>query len=88
MPPNTPVAVRQQVPKVTPEAIEAWRAGDYWALHAALGLKLWEIPDWNHEPPVAPPPDWPAALAAYEHTCAMQKQMIADGEITITPPAS
>ena len=46
------------------------------------------MPDWNHEPPVAPPPDWPAALAAYEHTCAMQKQMIADGEITITPQAS
>lgn len=29
--------------KITPEAIEAFRAGDQWALHRALGLKLWEI---------------------------------------------
>ena len=29
--------------RITPEAVEAFRAGDYLALHAALGLRPWEV---------------------------------------------
>jgi hypothetical protein len=28
--------------------------GDYWALHRALGLALWQMPDWRLDPPEEP----------------------------------
>ena len=34
---------RTPASKITPEAVEAFRAGDHNALHTALGLKPWEI---------------------------------------------
>jgi hypothetical protein len=40
--------------RVTPEAIAAWQAGDYWGLHAALGLRVWQMPDWGEDPPERP----------------------------------
>lgn len=36
---------------ITPAAIAAWRAADYWALHEALRLPLWSMPDWGCDPP-------------------------------------
>lgn len=36
-------AGKSRVHKVTAEAIEAWRAGDYSRLHMALGLRPWEM---------------------------------------------
>ena len=36
---------------ITPEAVAAWRAGDYWALHRALNLRPWQMPDWRCDPP-------------------------------------
>jgi hypothetical protein len=36
---------------IDPAAIEAWRAGDYWALHRALRLRVWQMPDWRCDPP-------------------------------------
>jgi hypothetical protein len=38
-------------PQVSAEAIAAWRSGAYWALHHALGLHPWQMPDWNADPP-------------------------------------
>ena len=32
-----------RVHRIAPEAIEAFRAGDYLALHAALDLRPWEV---------------------------------------------
>ena len=29
--------------RITPEAVEAFKAGDFLALHQALGLKPWEV---------------------------------------------
>jgi hypothetical protein len=36
---------------ISDAAIAAWRAGDYWCLHHALHLKVWQMPDWNEDPP-------------------------------------
>jgi hypothetical protein len=47
--------------RITPEAIAAWKAGDYWALWAALGLRLFQMPDWNCDPP-SEPDDRPESL--------------------------
>ena len=33
---------KQRDTRITPEAVEAYRAGDEMALHRALGLKPWE----------------------------------------------
>ncbi len=52
-----------QAHRITPEAVEAFRAGDFLRLHQALGLQPWEVSplplsiqalgcDQN------PPPDW------------------------------
>ena len=38
--------VPQPAGRLTAAAIEAWRKGDYWGLHGALGLKIWSMPDW------------------------------------------
>jgi hypothetical protein len=38
---------------IAPEAAEAWRSGDYWALHRVLGLQVWQMPDWGCDPPDA-----------------------------------
>ena len=35
--------VKGRVHRITPEAVEAYRAGDYIALHMALGLRPWEV---------------------------------------------
>jgi hypothetical protein len=43
---RTPAAGR-----ITPAAIAAWRAGDYWALHAALGLSVVQMPSWGDDDP-------------------------------------
>jgi hypothetical protein len=40
--------------RITPEAIAAWQGGDYWGLWHALGLKLWQMPDWDEDPPDEP----------------------------------
>lgn len=42
---------RRPVAHLTPAAIAAWQAGDYWALHGALGLRPWQMPDWTRDPP-------------------------------------
>lgn len=42
---------RPMVNAITPEAVAAWRAGDYWALWKELRLKLWQMPDWGEDPP-------------------------------------
>jgi hypothetical protein len=62
--------------RLTPAAIEAWRAGDYWRLHHELGLKVWVMPDWGCDPPMEDPPEWPAAIAEYEYVLAMQQLLI------------
>jgi hypothetical protein len=66
----------QPTARLTSVAIECWRKGDYWGLHGALGLKIWSMPEWGCDPPVDPPPAWPASMAEYEHICEMQKQLI------------
>lgn len=33
---------RKVAARITPEAIEAWRAGDVWGLHRALALRPWQ----------------------------------------------
>jgi hypothetical protein len=75
--------VPQPAARLTPAAIAAWRKGDYWGLHGALGLKIWSMPEWGCDPPVDPPVAWPACVAEFEHICAMQKQLI---EIAGPPP--
>ncbi len=35
--------IKGRVHRITPEAIEAFAAGDFLALHQALGLKPWEV---------------------------------------------
>ena len=35
-------ASKERRHRIMPEAVEAYRAGDYMRLHAALGLKPWE----------------------------------------------
>lgn len=42
--------------RITPEAVEAFRAGDYTALHRALNLRPWE--DSPLDVDFDPPPDW------------------------------
>lgn len=55
MPTNRTRRVRHAVPdRITSEAVQAWRSGDYWRLHRALGLKLWQMPMWNEDPPEEP----------------------------------
>ena len=36
---------------ISEKALEAWRAGDYWGLWRELGLRLWQMPDWDEDPP-------------------------------------
>jgi hypothetical protein len=68
----------QQSRTITPEAVAAWRAGDYWGLHRALGLKIWQMPDWGGDPPADPPSsDWAPLVEGYERVCAAKAQLIA-----------
>jgi hypothetical protein len=72
-----------EVGRVTPDAIDAWRAGDYWGLHRALRLKLWQMPDWNCD---APDPDEPPTVPGRPlppDTAAFRRALI---EIAGPPP--
>jgi hypothetical protein len=74
------MAVKRRVGKarahpITPEAVEAYRAGDRGALHRVLGLKPWEASPFFPDGPddVSPWPEgsggarsWPQALELKE----------------------
>jgi hypothetical protein len=73
-----------RVPQVTEEAIACWKAGDFWGLHQALGLKVWQMPDWGFDPPeVDRYPEWPPTHEACMRVCEAQRQLI---EIAGPPP--
>jgi hypothetical protein len=64
--------------RITPEAVAAWQAGDYWALWRALGLKLWQMPDWNADPPEElREPNFSPMVAAWRHVCTAREQLLA-----------
>jgi hypothetical protein len=66
------------VHRITPEAVQAWQAGDYWALHDALGLRLWQMPDWGHDPPDEPGRNHPLPhLPPAPDPIVLQAQLIA-----------
>jgi hypothetical protein len=35
---------------ISPEAIAAWQAGDYWRLWSLLNLRPWQMPMWDEDP--------------------------------------
>lgn len=45
---------KQRENRITPEAVAAFHAGDWMALHRALGLRPWEVSplDAGREPPL------------------------------------
>jgi hypothetical protein len=45
---------KPQPDAISPDAIASWQSGDYWALHHALGMRPWQMPDWNCDPPEEP----------------------------------
>jgi hypothetical protein len=70
--------------QITPEAIAAWKAGDYWALHDALKLNLYEMPDWcPRGTPHRDTPSNPVEQARQDEITEMQRQLI---EIAGPPP--
>jgi len=69
---------------ISAAAIEAWRAGDFWTLHRALDLKVWQMPHWNSDPPEPRPTgDWPPVLRAWEHLLDCKAQLV---ELAGPPP--
>lgn len=61
MPTKRTHRARNQKQRITPEAVAAFRAGDYGRLHNALGLKPWEeSPLWVGDkcPDYVRPDDW------------------------------
>jgi len=62
---------KQREHRITPEAIAAWRAGNWMALQRALGLRPWQVnpldadePEPPHDRPGGPWRDsWPLARA-------------------------
>ena len=71
------LAVRQI--GISPAAIEAWRAGDYWALHHELSLKPWQMPDWHDDPP----DNRPLGFGGQPDPAALKQQLI---ELAGPPP--
>jgi hypothetical protein len=75
---------KSRVHKITPEAIEAFEAGDYHALHQALGLKPWE-----HSPlPLAvtalgvrpgEPPSWDNSTMSWRQAQELQRALVDAG---------
>jgi hypothetical protein len=64
--------------RITPEAVACWKQGDYWGLWRALGLRLWQMPDWTEDPPDAD--DRPASMRSRwpQPDCtALKAQLIA-----------
>ena len=77
-------ASKQLRHRITPEAVEAYRAGDYMQLHRALGLMPWEcspLPDEITALGVdqGDPPDWmepfPHRVADYRQAQELQRQL-------------
>jgi hypothetical protein len=63
--------------RITPEAAQTWKAGDYWALHHALGLRIWQMPDWDCDPPDSE--DTPQPIYSYPRnpdTAALKAMLI------------
>jgi hypothetical protein len=67
---------------ISAEAIAAWQAGNYWALWRELHLKLWQMPDWNCDPPEQLAPALPGFEAAPD-TTALKAALI---ELAGPPP--
>jgi hypothetical protein len=65
------------------EAIAAWRAGDYWGLHRALKLRLWQMPSWECDPPNEDEPQTPPGLPRAPDPVALKRALI---EIAGPPP--
>jgi hypothetical protein len=66
----------QEAARVTPEAISAWRTGDYWGLYRALRLKIWEMPDWGFDPPMEEASDLPLLVDRHRYVCAMKRALM------------
>ena len=66
--------------RITPEAVEAYRAGDFLALHHALGLRPWEcspLPQKVHGLGVnlGPRPGYMDGFHGWEQAQELQRQL-------------
>ena len=73
-------AAKDRQRRITPEAVEAYKAGDYMRLHRALGLMPWEcspLPDEVHGHGVdqGPCPSYCNELHGWEHAQELQREL-------------
>jgi hypothetical protein len=70
--------------RITPEAVAAWQAGDYWRLWSALAPPVAVMPDCSADQPYElRDPGWPTCLKWYEQVLSAKAELL---ELAGPPP--